>query len=70
MSGMTTGDDIKAMRKFLRESQEEFAVRFDVDQSTIARWETRGTPPRGPARIAIDHVMARIRDAYRVLNQR
>jgi DNA-binding transcriptional regulator YiaG len=37
-----TNEAIKAARASLGESQEEFARRFGVHQSTIARWEARG----------------------------
>ena len=52
--------DLKSLRERVGESQAEFGLRFGVDQSTIHRWETRGAPKRGPARIVIDRLIAEI----------
>jgi transcriptional regulator with XRE-family HTH domain len=54
---MLTGEQIRAARAALGESQSAFAERFGVDQSTIHRWETDGPPGRGAARKAIEHVL-------------
>jgi DNA-binding transcriptional regulator YiaG len=53
-----TGQDIRAARERLGESQVQFAKRFGVDQATIHRWEARGAPKHGTAR----HVIASILD--------
>jgi DNA-binding transcriptional regulator YiaG len=50
---MLLGWQIKAARQRLGENQTEFAARFGVDQSTIARWERRGVD-RGPAKVAME----------------
>lgn len=57
---MVTSEKLKKVRTRLGESQEKFAERFDVDQSTIHRWETDGPPDRGPTKIAIETVMISI----------
>lgn len=54
---MPTSEQIKAARDKLRESQATFAKRFGVDQTTIHRWETRGVPWRGTARLAVEHLL-------------
>ena len=51
---------LRKARKRLGESQEEFATRFGVNQSTVNRWENGGVPEHGPARIAVEHVLAGI----------
>lgn len=51
---------IRKARERVGESQEAFGARFDVDQSTIARWEIAGPPARGPARKALVRVLSRI----------
>ncbi len=52
-----TGEQIKAARKALKETQGAFAARFGVDQSTIHRWETEGVPERGVTAIAVRQVL-------------
>lgn len=52
--------DLRTIREGLGESQEAFALRFGVDQSTIARWETRGVPRRGAARALIERLSEEI----------
>ena len=44
---------IREAREKVGESQAAFGGRFDVDQSTVHRWETEGPPSRGPARKAL-----------------
>lgn len=44
---------IRRAREKTGESQMAFGARFDVDQSTVHRWETEGPPKRGPARAAV-----------------
>lgn len=43
---------IRKARELTKETQAVFGQRFGVDQSTVARWETKG-PPRGAARMAL-----------------
>lgn len=54
--------DVKGLRLSLGESQAEFGGRFGVDQSTIHRWETRGVPRRGAARVAIERLVGEVRE--------
>lgn len=51
---------IRRAREKVGESQAAFAVRFDVDQSTVHRWETKGPPTRGPVRRALASEISRI----------
>jgi len=53
--------DIQRMRHALGESQGEFAQRFGVVQSTIARWELNGAPDSGPMCLLIEMVMEEIK---------
>jgi DNA-binding transcriptional regulator YiaG len=57
---MISGDDIKATRERLGESQAEFAKRFGVDQSALSRWETQGVPVRGPAEAIVERVLTEL----------
>lgn len=54
------GELIRKARETVGESQAAFGARFDVDQSTIHRWETEGPPARGPARKALERELADI----------
>jgi DNA-binding transcriptional regulator YiaG len=54
---MPTGEQIKAARKDLNESQAAFGSRFGVDQATIHRWESKGLPKRGTARVAVEKLL-------------
>lgn len=60
---MPTSDEIKAVRTRLKESQAEFASRLGVDQATIHRWETKGLPARGTARVAVERLFEQIEAA-------
>ena len=51
---MATSEDIKSVRAALEESQAEFGSRFGVDQTTVHRWETKGLPERGAAKVAVE----------------
>lgn len=55
---MLDGQQIKEVRERVGESQETFGRRLGVDQSTVHRWETDGLPTRGPARVAVERVLA------------
>ena len=55
---MATGEQIKAARELLGETQAQFGARFRVDQSTIHRWETRGVPDRGPAQMLVENLLS------------
>ena len=57
---MTTSDELKAVRETLGDSQAAFAARFGVDQSTVHRWETKGPPKRGAAKILIDQLLEQV----------
>ncbi len=50
--------DLKAIRKSLGETQDTFAKRFGVNQSTLQRWEVEGLPEHGTARLAVERVVA------------
>lgn len=60
-TGMITGDSIRAARQKLRESQADFGRRFGVNQSTVNRWENKGVPDRGTARVAIERLMGELK---------
>lgn len=55
-SNTITGDDIRAARDKLGESQTAFGNRLGVSQPTIHRWETSGVAVRGIARVAIERL--------------
>lgn len=57
---MITGEQIKAARERIGESQEAFSRRLRIDQATLSRWETKGVPDRGPASIAVEAVLAEL----------
>ncbi len=54
---MLTGEELKAVRERLGESQTVFAARLGVDQSVISRWEKRGVPKIGTARMAVENLL-------------
>jgi len=60
-AGMLTGAELKKARELLKESQEAFGARFGVDQSTIHRWESVGSPKRGAARRSIERLLSDLR---------
>jgi transcriptional regulator with XRE-family HTH domain len=55
------GEKIRAARKRLGETQEQFAKRFGVDRATISRWEASGIPHKGPGRALMVRVLAELR---------
>lgn len=60
---MVTPQEIRDARAKVSESQEVFATRFGVDQSTVHRWETIGVPERGTTLMAVERVLADIEQA-------
>lgn len=60
MADRLSGDDLRAARERLGESQAQFGERFGVDQSTIHRWETDGISDRGTTKLAVERVLADI----------
>ena len=54
---MPTCREILAARKKLGESQATLALRFQVNQVTIHRWETYAAPRYGPARMAVEKLL-------------
>ncbi|WP_407936786.1 helix-turn-helix domain-containing protein [Jiella pelagia] len=52
----TPVSNILALRTRLGLSQSEFAAEVGVDRSTVSRWETGASEPRGPARKLIDRL--------------
>ena len=51
--------EIKALRKYLGESQTKFAARFRVNQATVCRWEMNGIED-GPAKVVMEAVIQSI----------
>jgi putative transcriptional regulator len=45
--------DVQAVRKKLKMSQTEFAVRFGFTLSTVRNWEQGHRRPEGPARVLL-----------------
>jgi DNA-binding transcriptional regulator YiaG len=62
MAQKITAKQVWEARDALNESQTEFAKRFEVDQSTIHRWETDGPPKSGPAVIALRQLIEKIEE--------
>jgi DNA-binding transcriptional regulator YiaG len=54
------GQDLKAIRESVNESQAQFAERLRIHQATIARWEANGVPP-GSAEVAVKSLMQKLR---------
>jgi len=52
--------DLKAIRRRIGETQEQFALRFGVHQSTIHDWETKGIPRAGAAAALVERVLAEL----------
>jgi transcriptional regulator with XRE-family HTH domain len=55
---MATGKDLKEARDARGETQAEFCLRFGIDRSTYAGWETKGPPTSGTAAVLIQRVLA------------
>lgn len=45
-----TAEDVQAIRKKLRKSQDEFALMIGVSVATLRNWEQGRRQPQGPAR--------------------
>lgn len=60
---MASAAEIRRARESVGETQTEFAQRFGIDQSTVHRWETDGPPTRGPAAMAIEQILKKLRQA-------
>ncbi len=48
-----TGNQIRAIRGWLNENQEEFGKRLGVSRNAVARWETGSRNPSGPVLILL-----------------
>jgi DNA-binding transcriptional regulator YiaG len=59
-SSMARKINLRKARWRVGESQQEFAARLGVDQSTYSRWENGMLPTKGPARVTIEYVLADI----------
>src|ERR1700744_942080 len=57
---MIDGPQIKAARARIGESQKSFAKRLGGDQATLSRWESFGTPARGPAEAIVERVLVEV----------
>lgn len=57
----SSADMVRAAREKLGETQATFAARFGVDQSTVHLWESRGLPTRGTARVAVERLLAELK---------
>ena len=53
-----SGDDVTALRKFARMTQEEFARAMRISVHTLRNWEQGSRHPEGPA-IALLSIIAR-----------
>lgn len=49
--------DVRSIREGLGMSQQELAAALSTTQATISRWETGQATPRGPARLALQHLV-------------
>jgi putative transcriptional regulator len=47
------GIDVQAIRRKLKLSQKEFALRFGFSLATVRNWEQRHRSPEGPARVLL-----------------
>ena len=52
--------DIKRHRERVGETQATFARRFNVNQTTISRWETGELAIEGIALVAVEYVLAEL----------
>jgi len=50
-------DEIRLLRKAFRETQEQFAKRFDVKQHTISQWERGKRKVKGPALKKLEEIL-------------
>jgi DNA-binding transcriptional regulator YiaG len=61
-----TGREIKKIREDREETQAAFGLHFGVDQSTVHRWEKDGITDRGVTRLAIEHVLSRLKTRSKI----
>lgn len=54
-------NELKSLREKLGDSQWDFARRLGINQATISRWEAGRIPKNGPARFAIQMLVASLR---------
>jgi transcriptional regulator with XRE-family HTH domain len=59
-----TGQEIRAIRERLNESQAEFAARFGVARNTVSMWESKGPPQEGAGRHHVERVLGEIIAAF------
>lgn len=57
-----SGDEIKATRERLGETQEAFAKRLGIRQATLSRWETEENAPRGAAKLFLERMLAELNE--------
>jgi transcriptional regulator with XRE-family HTH domain len=57
---MITAAELKAARKAIGETQEQFAARFGISRTTYVNWENLGTPDNGPGPELIRRVLAEV----------
>jgi len=57
---MLTGAEVRTLRVALNETRVKFAARFGVNVSTVSRWETRGAPKGGTARLMLAKLWSRL----------
>lgn len=50
--------DIKSLRSARGWTRSQMASHFGVDIATVCRWENKGVPTRGPARMALEREFA------------
>ncbi len=55
------GQALRSARLRIGETQEQFCIRFGVDQTTLSKWETSGLPRTGPGRMLIERVLKEIK---------
>jgi putative transcriptional regulator len=60
--------DVRAIRRQLKMSQEEFALRFGFSVATLRNWEQGHRHPEGPARVLltlIERIPEQVKEALR-----
>lgn len=59
--------NISRLRKQLGETQEQFAKRFGVRQSTVHRWETGDLKPSGPCLILLRQLATAMKSGAKLI---